>query len=72
MDSNILIIQAKVRTVVSTLTSIDNEGYPIYTWAKKEERKKVSIVNALVKRYPWMAKFKRSWAAEVFLSLYIN
>jgi hypothetical protein len=31
MDSNILIIQAKVRTVVSTLASIDDEGYPIYT-----------------------------------------
>ena len=31
MDSNILIIQAKVQTVVSTLTSIDNKGYLIYT-----------------------------------------
>jgi hypothetical protein len=72
MDSNILIIQAKVRTVVSTLASIDDEGYPIYTWAKEEERKKVSMVDALVEKYPWMAKFERSWAAEVFLSLHIN
>ena len=30
IDSNILIIQAKVRTVVSTFTSIDDKGYPIY------------------------------------------
>jgi len=52
MDSNILIIQAKVRTVVSTLASIDDEGYPIYTWAKEEERKKVSMVDALVEKYP--------------------
>ena len=37
INSNILIIQAKIQTVVSTLTSIDNEGYPIYTWAKEEE-----------------------------------
>jgi len=37
MDSNILIIQAKVQTVVSTLAFIDDEGYLIYTWAKEEE-----------------------------------
>ena len=30
------------------------------------------MVDALVKKYPWMAKFKRDWAAKVFLSLYIN
>ena len=51
---------------------IDNKGYLIYTWAKEEEQKKVFIVNALVKKYPWMAKFKHSWAAKVFLSLHIN
>ena len=72
IDSNILIIQAKVQIVVSTLASIDNEGYPIYTWAKKEERKKVSVVNTLVEKYLQMTKFKYSWAAKVFLSLYIN
>jgi len=52
MDSNILIIQAKVQTVISTLASINDEGYPIYTWAKEEEQKKVSMVNTLVKKYP--------------------
>ena len=72
IDSNILIIQAKVQTVVSALTSIDNKGYPIYTQAKEEEQKKVSIVDALVEKYPQITKFERSWAAEVFLSLYIN
>ena len=72
INSNILIIQAKVQTVVSMLASIDNKGYLIYTWVKEEEQKKVSMVDALVKRYPWMAKFERSWAAEVFLSLHIN
>jgi hypothetical protein len=30
------------------------------------------MVDALVEKYPWMAKFERSWAAEVFLSLHIN
>ena len=30
------------------------------------------MVNALVKKYLQMAKFKCSWAAKVFLSLYIN
>ena len=31
---------------------IDNKGYLIYTWAKEEEQKKVSMVNALVEKYP--------------------
>ena len=30
------------------------------------------MVNALVEKYPQIAKFKHSWAAKVFLSLYIN
>jgi len=30
------------------------------------------MVDALVEKYPWMAKFECSWAAEVFLSLHIN
>ena len=72
IDSNILIIQAKVRTVISALASIDDKEYPIYTQAKEEERKKVSMVDALVEKYLQITKFKRSWAAKVFLSLYIN
>ena len=52
--------------------SINNKRYLIYTQAKEEEQKKVSIVDTLVEKYLWMAKFECNQAAEVFLSLYIN
>ena len=52
INSNILIIQAKVQIIISMFVSIDDEGYLIYTWVKEEERKKVSMVNALVEKYP--------------------